>query len=257
VTPLVAGLVAFVAFFSVLWLVSLKVRDSSIVDIFWGPGFVLSSIAYMELTDGFDARNNLVAILLSLWGLRLAFHIGHRNIGRGEDFRYRSWREKYGHRWWWWSYFHVFLLQAVIGWIVSLPIYFATRAPTPARVTEWDLAGSAIFIAGFLFETIGDEQLRRFKDDPANQGQVMQSGLWRYSRHPNYFGEAVLWWGMGVIGTGTPGGAIGLIGPALITFLLLRVSGVTLLETTLNKTKAGYDGYVVRTSAFVPWIPRD
>lgn len=254
--PVLAGLTAFLIFFSVLWLVSLKLRDSSIADIFWGPGFVLSSIAYLQTTNGFPARSSLVTVLLSIWGLRLALHIGRRNIGRGEDFRYRAWREQYGKQWWWVSYFKVFLLQAAIAWVVSLPVFYAMRAVEPAQVTLWDVAGVVLFAIGFLFEAIGDEQLRRFRQDRSNDGAVLQSGLWRYTRHPNYFGEAVLWWGLGVIGAGTPGGVVGLIGPAVITFLLIRVSGVAMLERTLSRTKAGYAEYSERTPAFLPWLPK-
>jgi len=253
---LLIALAAIVALFTVLWLVSLVLKNASIVDIWWGLGFVLMTGIYWMTTVGYAPRRGLVAAFVVLWGARLAWHIGSRNIGHGEDFRYAAWRRQYGPIWWWRSYLQVFLLQAVIGWIVALPVAFAMRAATPAALTAVDWAGIVLFTIGFLFEAIGDWQMRAFKADSANKGRLMDRGLWRYTRHPNYFGESVLWWGLGLMGAATPGGVAGLIGPALITFLLLRVSGVTMLEATLRSTKPGYADYVARTSAFVPWRPR-
>lgn len=254
--PLVAALAALVILFTFLWLASLALKNASIVDIWWGLAFIVVAAVYWLVTDGFDARRALITALVAIWGLRLAVYIGARNIGHGEDQRYAKWREENGAAWWWYSYFKVFLLQAIIAWIVSLPLYFAIRASTPAALTVLDYLGLALFVVGFGFEAIGDEQMRRFKAEPANKGQVMNAGLWRYTRHPNYFGEAVLWWGIGLIGAATPNGFIGLIGPAVITFLLLKVSGVTMLEASLKHTKPGYAEYVRRTSAFLPMPPK-
>lgn len=250
------GLVAIVALFTALWLASLALRNSSIVDMWWGPGILLIGLTYYLTTEGSPNRSSLTLALVAIWALRLAAHIGARNIGHGEDFRYAKWRGERGRSWWWFSYFKVFLLQAVIAWIVALPLYYAIASPTPRQLTWLDTLGAVLFAIGFLFEAIGDEQLRRFKADPANRGRVMQTGLWRYTRHPNYFGEAVLWWGLGLLGAATPGGYLGLIGPALITFFLIRVSGVALLEQTLMRTKPGYAEYVARTSSFFPMVPR-
>ena len=250
------GLATIVALFTVVWLASLALKNASIVDIWWGPGFIVMAGAYLAATDGFAGRRQLIAALVVLWGLRLARYIGRRNIGHGEDFRYAKWRQENGASWWWYSYFKVFLLQAVVGWVVGLPLFYAIRAAEPAAFTVWDFAGAAVFAAGFLFEAIGDAQMRRFKANPANKGRLMNTGLWRYSRHPNYFGEALLWWGLGIIGTGTPGGVLGLIGPAVITYLLIRVSGVAMLEATLKSTKPGYAEYIATTSSFVPMPPR-
>lgn len=250
------GLAAIVALFTALWLASLALRNSSIVDMWWGPGILVIGLTYFLTTDGSPNRERLTLVLVAIWAIRLAAHIGARNIGHGEDFRYAKWRNERGHSWWWFSYFKVFLLQAVIAWIVALPLYYAIASPAPLQFTWLDTLGAALFAVGFLFEAIGDEQLRRFKADPANRGRVMQTGLWRYTRHPNYFGEAVLWWGLGLLGAATPGGYLGLIGPALITFFLIRVSGVALLEQTLMRTKPGYAEYVARTSSFFPMVPR-
>ena len=250
------GLAAVITLFTVLWLVSLAVRNSSIVDIWWGPAILLIGVTYAVTAGAGTSRGRLVLALVALWALRLAAHIGARNIGHGEDFRYAAWRAMNPGTWWLRSYFKVFLLQGVIAWIVALPLFYAITSATPARFTAWDQAGALLFAIGFLFEAIGDEQLRRFKADPASKDRVLNTGLWRYTRHPNYFGEAVLWWGLGLIGAATPLGWIALIGPALITFLLIRVSGVAMLEKTLTTTKAGYAEYIASTPAFWPGRPK-
>ena len=249
------SLAAILALFTSLWLVSLLVKNSSIVDMWWGPGILLIGVAYAATSNGAAVRRNVVLALLALWAVRLAWYIGRRNIGRGEDFRYAKWRAERGASWWWFSYFKVFVLQSLVAWIISMPLYWAIASPAPQALNGWDVAGAIAFAAGFLFETVGDEQLRRFKSDPANAGAVMERGLWRFTRHPNYFGEALLWWGFGLFSVAT-GAYLGVIGPAIMTFFLVRVSGVALLEKTLQHSKAGYAEYVARTSAFVPWPPR-
>jgi len=249
------GLAAIIALFTGLWLASLYFKNSSIVDMWWGPGIFLIGLTYYLTGNASQDRSVAVLAPLAIWAIRLATHIGRRNIGHGEDFRYAKWRRERGPSWWWFSYFKVFLLQAVIAWIVAMPLYYALARPAPPHLTIWDVAGLVIIGVGYLFEAAGDAQLRQFKADPANAGRVLDTGLWRYTRHPNYFGEAVLWWGFGLLGVAT-GGYLGLIGPALMTFLLIRVSGVALLESTLRQTKPGYAGYVARTSPFFPRPPR-
>lgn len=253
---MVAGLAAVVVLFTILWIASLIVRNSSIVDMWWGPGILVIGLTYFLTTSGAQPRAWLAIALVAIWALRLAVHIGARNIGHGEDFRYAKWRRERGASWWWFSYFKVFLLQAVIAWIVSVPLYFAIASSSPTALTPLDYAGAVMFAIGFLFEAAGDEQLRRFKGNPFNRGRVLDTGLWRYTRHPNYFGEALLWWGLGLLAAATPRGYQGLIGPAIMTFLLVRVSGVSLLESTLRATKPDYARYVETTSAFVPRPPR-
>lgn len=252
---MLTGLAAVVALFTILWIVSLIVRNSSIVDMWWGPGILLIGLTYLMTTDGAQGRGRLVVALLALWAVRLAWHIGARNIGHGEDFRYAKWRRERGASWWWFSYFKVFLLQSVIAWIISMPLYYAIAPATPERLSPFDVAGTILFALGFFFEAIGDEQLRRFKADPANKGRVLNSGLWRYTRHPNYFGEAVMWWGFGLFALST-GGYLGLLGPAIMTWLLIRVSGVSLLEQTLRQTKPEYLEYISTTSSFFPMPPK-
>jgi len=249
------SLAAIVALFTLLWLASLAVRNSSIVDMWWGPGILLIGVTYTLTSGGAHNRSTMVLGLLTIWAVRLAWHIGARNIGHGEDFRYAKWRQERGASWWWFSYFKVFLLQAVIAWIVAMPLYYAMTSPAPVHFNAWDYAGAIVFAIGFFFEAIGDEQLRQFKSTPSNKERVLDSGLWRYTRHPNYFGEALLWWGFGLFGLAA-GGYAGLIGPAIITFLLIRVSGVALLEKTLRQTKPEYARYVDSTSAFLPMPPR-
>lgn len=253
---MLTGLLAVIALGILLWLISLAVRDSSIVDIAWGPLIFIIGLTYYLAMAEPASRAHLSVALTGLWAGRLALHLGVRNLGHGEDFRYAAWRKQYGKAWWYRSYFKVFLLQGVIAWIVALPLFYAITSRTPAALTLLDWAGIVLFAAGFLFEAIGDEQLRRFKANPANKNRVMNTGLWRYTRHPNYFGEAVLWWGLGLIGAATPLGWIGLLGPAIITFLLIRVSGVAMLERTLTKTKPGYVEYVASTPAFFPGVRR-
>jgi steroid 5-alpha reductase family enzyme len=197
----------------------------------------------------------VVALLITLWGGRLSLHIFRRNHGRGEDPRYRAMRTSHGQSFWWRSLFVVFWLQGALLWFVAIPVFVAIRAPQPASLTIFDLAGVVIFAVGFTFEAAGDHQLARFKVDPANHGKVLDRGLWRYTRHPNYFGDATLWWGVYVVAAATPGGWLTALSPLLMTLLLLRVSGVRLLEDSLKGSKPGYREYIARTSAFVPWVP--
>jgi len=249
---LLLGLAAIVILFTVLWAVSLRLENSSIADVAWGPGILVVGLTYYFTSDGVTLRAHLTLALLAMWAIRLATHLGIRTRLQGEDFRYVKWRDEYSH-WWFVSYFKVFLLQSVIGWIVSWPIYFAIVSLAPASLTMVDYLGALLVVSGLVVESVADEQLRRFRADRVNRGKVLDTGLWRYTRHPNYFGEALLWWGFGLIGVAT-GGVPGLIGPAILTFLLIYVSGVALLESTLIE-KAGYIQYVGRTPAFLPLPP--
>lgn len=237
-----------------LWLLSLRLRDASIVDIFWGIGFV--SIAWITLlaAGGAPARARVTVGLTTLWGLRLAGYLAWRNLGKGEDPRYAAMRRHHGAAWPLRSFFIVFGLQGVLMWIVSVPVQAAVRAPSPPALGALDFAGMALVLAGTMFEGIGDLQLARFKRDPENRGRVMDRGLWRYTRHPNYFGDFLVWWGLFAIAAAT-GAWWTVVSPALMSLLLLRVSGVTLLEKSL-RTRPGYEEYVRRTSAFLPWPPR-
>ena len=240
---------------TLLWLISLQLKNSSIVDIFWGTGFVIANWVYFGLSpDGFPLRKWLVGILVTIWGLRLSLHILRRNWGKPEDFRYQVWRKEPGTCWWWLSFFRVFLLQGILMWIMSAPLLAAQRGAKPAHLILFDFLGVIVWGIGFFFEAVGDLQLARFKADPTNKGKVMERGVWRYTRHPNYFGDSVQWWGYYLIAA-FPGGWWTIFSPILMTLFLLRVSGVTLLEKTLEKRPV-YQEYIRKTSAFMPWFPR-
>lgn len=249
------GLLVILGCMTVLWLVSLYLKNSSIVDIFWGTGFVIANWVYFALSpDGFPLRKWLIGILVTIWGLRLSIYILWRNRGKPEDFRYRKWRQEAGNRWWWQSYFQVFLLQGLLLWIISAPLLVAQYCGLPDRLTVIDAVAVLFWAVGFFFELVGDWQLVRFKGDPANKGKVLDTGVWRYTRHPNYFGDAAQWWGYYLIGA-CAGGWWAIFSPVLMTLLLLRVSGVALLEKTLE-TRPGYKEYVERTKAFIPGPPK-
>jgi steroid 5-alpha reductase family enzyme len=239
----------------VLWLVSLALKNASIVDIFWGTGFIISGWLYFAFTpDGFLQRKLLLALLVTVWGLRLSLHILWRNAGKGEDYRYQVWRRQAGAHWWWRSLFKVFLLQGILMGIISTPLLAAQFFPGPGRLTVFDILGVALWLVGFFFEAVGDLQLARFRADPANKGSVMTAGVWRLTRHPNYFGDTAQWWGYFLIAAAA-GGWWTVFSPLLMTLFLLRVSGVSLLEKTLAQ-RPGYEAYMKTTSAFIPWFPQ-
>ncbi len=242
---------------TLLWVVSLSLKNSSIVDIFWGMGFVVSVWLLFILTSQSPGpRDWLIAILVTIWGCRLSIYVLWRNAGKGEDFRYAKWRREAGDSWWWRSYFKVFMLQGLIMWVVASPL---TAIQLPGNVNTLgalDIIGTGLWAMGFFFEAVGDYQLSRFKAHRENKGKLLQSGLWRLTRHPNYFGDALQWWGFYLIAV-SAGAWWTIFSPMLMTYLLLNVSGVAMLERTLKLDKPGYQSYVERTSAFVPWFPKD
>jgi steroid 5-alpha reductase family enzyme len=239
-----------------LWLVSLLLKNSSIVDVFWGTGFVIFAwVAFITTPAGFIVRKLLLCGMVTIWGLRLSLHILTRNWGKGEDFRYQAWRNEAGSSWWWKSFFKVFILQAILLLIVAVPLLAAQIKPLPAHLTWLDLLAIPVWLVGFSFETLGDWQLMRFKANPENLGKLLTTGAWRYSRHPNYFGDATQWWAYYLVALAA-GGWWTIFSPIIMTALLLRVSGVRLLEKTLKLTKPGYQEYVETTSEFIPWFPR-
>lgn len=249
--PFWIALIAAVTMFSLLWLISLPLKNASIVDIFWGLGFITLAWFFVATAPTqLTLRAYLVLAMVTIWGLRLSWHIGARNIGHGEDFRYQAWRDAAPQSFWWISYFKVFLLQAVVLWIVATPLLLAIRGSTNLNLL--DLIGLILWLFGFTFESIADWQLRRFKQAPANQGLIMRSGLWSLSRHPNYFGESVLWLGFALIGM-SAGGALALISPVLLTFLLIKISGVAMLDRAMVERRPAYAEYLKSTPAFFPW----
>lgn len=252
----IVGLFIF-CLMTLLWVISLLIKDTSIVDIFWGFGFVISVwIAFLLTQDMVNLRHLLIAILTTVWGMRLSLHIFFRNKGKGEDFRYQNWRKQYGKNWWWVSFLQTFLLQGLLMWIIAAPLTAAQFYNQRASLIVLDVVGAFLWLIGFVFESLGDLQLIKFKGNPANKGKVLDSGVWRYTRHPNYFGDAAQWWGFYLIALAA-GGWWTVFSPILMTYLLVKVSGVALLEKSMIANKPGYREYAQRTSAFIPWFPKN
>jgi steroid 5-alpha reductase family enzyme len=250
------ALLVILGMMSILWIISVIIKNVSIVDLFWGFGFVLTNVFYFISTDGLGLRKVILLILVSIWGFRLTGYLSWRNIGKGEDYRYKQFRRKYGeNRYWWISFFQTFLLQGILMWLISAPLLGAQYHGQEKNPGILDYAGIAFWITGFIFETIGDYQLARFKADPSNKGKVLSSGLWRYTRHPNYFGDSAVWWGYGFLCLGA-GSIWPVLGSILMTALIIKVSGVALLEKNLIDKKPEYREYIEKTSAFVPWFPK-
>lgn len=247
-----AGLILI--FMTGMWLLSVYLKNASIVDSGWGLGFVILAWFWFFRTDGFLTRKLLLLTLVTIWGLRLAGYITWRNWGKGEDYRYQNFRRRYGAKYWWFSYFQVFLLQGVLLLLIASPLLAAQFYGTNS-LNIIDYIAMAVWIIGFLFEAGGDFQLARFKSDPANRGKVLARGFWKYTRHPNYFGDATQWWAYGLFALAA-GVWLPLFSSALMTLLLLKVSGVALLERSLRETKPAYRDYIERTNAFVPWFPK-
>lgn len=238
-----------------LWLVSLGKRDVSIVDPFWSIAFLLPFANLVRATGATPGKLLLLA-LVALWALRLWAYLSLRARGKPEDPRYTAFREQYGReRYPWISLFQVFLLQGTLALIIGAPLTAAALAPAPDVIGPLDVIGGVLALGGTLYEAVADAQMAAYKRAP--HGPVMDRGLWRWSRHPNYFGETVLWWGFWLAAADAPWGLATVFAPALMTFLLLRVSGVTLLEKGLRARKPEYEAYVRRTSAFLPRPPRD
>ena len=237
------------------WMLSLVLKNASIVDIVWGLGFAITSWVLAITIDGDSTRQILLAVMVGSWGLRLGGYLAKRNIGHGEDWRYKAMRKKKGARFGLVSLVTVFGLQGALMWVVSLPVMFGNSDATPG-VGPLAVIGVMVWAVGLSFEAVGDWQLVQFKKDPNNAGKVMQTGLWSLTRHPNYFGDALLWWGIGIVGAETGSGVIGFIGPVVMTVFLLRVSGVPMLERSLMKRREGYSEYAARTSSFIPRPPK-
>jgi steroid 5-alpha reductase family enzyme len=236
------------------WLLSLVLRNASIVDSLWSLLFLGAALTYAATTDAPSGdRRALILMLTAVWALRLSGYITWRNWGEGEDPRYQAMRRKQGPAFPTKSLVTVFLFQGLIAWVVSVPLVVAVDGSDSLGALAF--AGVVVWTVGFAFEAGGDLQLARFKRDPANAGKVMDRGFWRTTRHPNYFGDATQWWGFWLIAADA-GGWWTAIGPAVMTFMLLRVSGVALLERRMARTRPEYADYVARTNAFIPGRPR-
>lgn len=243
---------ALLTYMSLWFIVSIIKKRNDIADIAWGLGFVL--IAWLSFfISGFSFKAFLVNILVTVWGLRLALHIYKRNKDKPEDSRYLEWRKTWKN-FFLRSYFQIFIFQGVLLFLISLPVIFINYS-TSNNFGTLDIIGFIVWVIGFYFETTGDKQLKEFVANPINKGKLMDKGLWRYSRHPNYFGEVVQWWGIFIITLSISGSFFTIIGPLTITILILFVSGIPLLEKKY-KGRADFEEYKKRTSMFIPLPPK-
>ena len=251
---LIMELIVVVAYMAVWFCLAQALGRNDVADIAWGLGFIVTAISAMVLTENVTARGLLATCLVVLWGVRLASHVFLRNLGKQEDPRYRKWRQDWGKHAVIRAFFQVFILQGVLIIIISLPVTIAiTCGQIPLGLL--DILGVCVWLGGFAFESVGDYQLMRYKRNPANQGKIMTQGLWKYTRHPNYFGEVALWWGVYLIALSVPLGWATILGPIAITYLILKVSGIPLLEEKY-KDNPEFQMYKRRTSAFFPLPPR-
>jgi steroid 5-alpha reductase family enzyme len=249
------GLLLVLSMETVLWIVSVMLKKASIVDPFWGLGFVLLAVYYDFNSSGDTLRKDVVLALSCIWGLRLFSYLFWRNYGKPEDYRYAQFRRDYGSkRYWWVSFFQVFVLQGILLWIISAPLLSALYC-TDQPFGFLDGIAILFWIIGFAFEAGGDYQLTKFKNNPANKGKVLNTGFWRFTRHPNYFGDACVWWSFALFSMAA-GSYVPMLSSVLMTFLLLKVSGVALLEKTLKTTKPEYASYIRNTNSFFPWFPK-
>jgi steroid 5-alpha reductase family enzyme len=235
------------------WLVSLPLRNVSLVDSLWSLKFLLCGVVYAALAHTGGPRTTWMLALVAVWALRLSLYITWRNRGHGEDRRYQAIRRNNEPGFAWKSLYIVFGLQALLAWVISLPLLAAANSRSPLGAL--DLLAVGLWGLGMVFESVGDWQLARFKADPTHAGRVMDRGLWRYTRHPNYFGDCCVWWALGLLGL-AGGGWWALPGPLLMMLLLLKVSGVTLLEKDIGDRRPAYRDYIARTPAFFPGRPR-
>lgn len=251
---------AVILFYMTAWfLYATMKKRNDVADTAWGLGFIVAAITALSINVDRSYTAYFVVLLTTIWGLRLAVHIATRNRRKNEDFRYAQWRKDWGKFFIVRSYFQVFILQGVLLVLVSLPVTITAGMQHSVSASAWLAAGIILWIFGFIFETIGDLQLRRFIASKPAKGTIMKTGLWRYTRHPNYFGEVTQWWGLWLICASTnlslTTKMIALVGPLTITILILFVSGVPLLEKKYLKDK-NYQAYAKRTPKFFPWNPR-
>ncbi|WP_417484401.1 DUF1295 domain-containing protein [Maricaulis salignorans] len=253
-----SNLILLIGMMLILWAISIPLKDVSFIDSFWAFGFVLVvGLSFILTPDGAPGRRLLLLGLTAIWGLRLGGYLFWRWRKEGPDKRYAAMfkhvKPEQKH---WHSFKFVFMLQAVLLWIVSLPVQLGQVSATPAALGPLAFTGAALAVIGIFFESVGDWQMAKFKADPASAGKVMDRGLWRYTRHPNYFGDACVWWGLFLIAAETAIGWAAIIGPILMTVLLVKWSGAALLERGLKRSRPDYDAYIARTSGFIPMPPK-
>lgn len=248
---LVAGAM-MLAWLTAVWLLSLVTRNAGSMDVAYSLTASLPAVG-LALVDGHYSTRQLVFLLLVvIWSARLVAHASSTNLGQSQEQQpYASWRKNNGKRWWWWSYFQVFLLQGGLIWIWALPMVMTIHAE-PGPLTRLDMLAIAIWLTGFVFQAGADRQLKRFKADPGNKGKVLQSGLWSLTRHPNYFGEATMWWAYFVFGLAHPLGWIAIVGPLYVTWFMSKGSAAAMLDRHMLRTKPDYAAYVERVPGFFP-----
>ena len=245
------SLTVLLVFGIVGWLISLAIRNVSIVDSMWSLMFLLATCVYAFVGDA-GPRSTLIVLLVTLWSLRLAVYITWRNWGEGEDYRYQRIRENNSPNFGFKSVYIVFGLQAALAWFISLPLLAATTSTTPLGFL--DAAAVILWVIGFVFESLGDLQLSQFKANPENRGKVLRTGLWKLTRHPNYFGDFCIWWGFYLFAL-SAGAWWSIAAPLLMTVLLLKVSGVAMLEKDIGERRPEYADYIASTNAFFPGPP--
>lgn len=243
-------------YMTLVFVVAVWRKRNDLADVAWGPAFVLAAGASLALSPQWTGRSQVLFVLTLIWAIRLSLYIGSRNWKKSEDFRYKKWREEWGKSVLWRSYLQVFILQGLILLVVGLPLWLGIYQAQDSSWGVWDTVGLVLWLKGFFYEAVGDAQMASFRKNRTSPSQVMRQGLWKYTRHPNYFGEALLWWGIWVISVGGAGAPVWTaVGPLLLTYLLLQVSGVVMLEKKY-KGNADYLDYQRKTSAFIPWFPK-
>jgi steroid 5-alpha reductase family enzyme len=255
IMPLIVYVLFSIIVYMTIWFfIALAKKRNDVADVAWGPGFIVVAVISLIIAGNFSHRALIVSSLILIWGIRLAFHIGKRHIGKPEDARYAKWRKEWGKTFFLRTFLQVFMLQGFLLFLVAVPIMFIIAAP-PSPIGIPDILGICIWILGFTFEAVSDWQLAQFLKFPSKAVRVMTTGLWKYSRHPNYFGEVTLWWGIYIIALSVSNGWLSIIGPVTITFLILRVSGIPMLEEGF-RDNPDFQKYMQRTSAFIPLPPR-
>lgn len=241
-------------YFVLFFLYGTLKKDNSVVDFGWGMGFVLVSFYAMFRMGNFGLVSLITTLLVTLWGGRLFYHIFKRNHGKPEDFRYANWRKEWGK----WviprAFFQVYLLQGAFMFAIAFPLVWI-HEKADQTLSIWGMIGILIWLTGYYFEVVGDAQLAAFKKNSLNKGKLMTTGLWQYTRHPNYFGEATMWWGIWLLGMSVGNSVLSILSPVIITFLLRFVSGVPMLEKAMIH-REGYEAYAKRTNVFVPWFKK-
>jgi steroid 5-alpha reductase family enzyme len=254
------GFVVAIILFQLVSVPALLLKKNDLADVLWGPAFILTALAaaIWGVPDGLSSlsdRATAILILLTAWAVRLFIHVGWRNLShKTEDVRYNNWRKAWGRNWLWRSYLQVFVLQPLILYLFLTPVLLTIAEARSTNLSWISGLGLIVAVSGFLFEAIADEQLRRFKRNSENKGKLMTEGLWSWSRHPNYFGEVLQWWGIWIMVIDLPLGWATVVSPIGVTYLILRVSGVSMLED-LMKFRPGFSEYARRTSIFIPLPP--